>query len=72
MEPYYPIPNKDTEKLYLQYKESAEKEINTTFLGRLGTYKYYNMDQCIGLTLKACEKLINSPSIPKKTADEHE
>ncbi|MGJ8655512.1 MAG: UDP-galactopyranose mutase [Akkermansiaceae bacterium] len=56
-EPYYPVPNEESKKLYEQYKQLAEKELNTSFIGRLGTYKYYNMDQVVGMALKECEKI---------------
>ena len=47
MEPYYPVNDEANTKLYEQYRKLAEKEPNVTFGGRLGTYRYYNMDQII-------------------------
>lgn len=56
-EPYYPIPTKDSKALYQKYKALADAEENTTFIGRLATYKYYNMDQVVGAALTAFEHL---------------
>ena len=47
MEPYYPVNDEANMKLYEQYKKLAEKEPGILFGGRLGTYRYYNMDQVI-------------------------
>lgn len=46
-EPYYPINNEKNNALYEQYLELAEKEMNVIFGGRLGGYKYYDMDKTI-------------------------
>lgn len=48
-EPYYPVPNKENQTIYLQYKKLAEKKVsdNVHFIGRLASYKYFNMDQAI-------------------------
>ena len=50
-EPYYPIPAPDAKALYSKYAERAASEKNVTFVGRLATYRYYNMDQVIGMAL---------------------
>ena len=47
MEPYYPVNDEKNTELFLKYQELAEKEDNVIFGGRLGNYKYYNMDQVI-------------------------
>ena len=47
MEPYYPVNDEANTKLYEQYRELAEGEPDLIFGGRLGTYRYYNMDQII-------------------------
>ena len=52
MEPYYPVNDEKNMQLYEKYKELADKESNVIFGGRLGTYKYYNMDQVIEVALK--------------------
>ena len=47
-EPYYPVLNERNKKLYDKYKKMAEDEsANIHFLGRLASYKYFNMDQAI-------------------------
>jgi len=56
-EPYYPIPTAESKKLYQKYKKRAKAEKNTSFIGRLGTYKYYNMDQVVGMALREVDKL---------------
>jgi UDP-galactopyranose mutase len=50
-EPYYPILNDQTNKLYKRYKKEASTDKSTIFLGRLAEFKYYNMDQVIGRSL---------------------
>ena len=55
-EPYYPVNDERNNNLYKQYKELADKENNVIFGGRLGEYKYYDMDTTIDSVLKMCEK----------------
>ena len=50
-EPYYSIPAPDHAALYKEYEALADKETNVKFLGRLGTYRYYNMDQIVAQAL---------------------
>ena len=50
-EPYYPVNNEKNNKLYLKYKELADKEEKVIFGGRLGEYKYYDMDKVINALL---------------------
>ncbi|MBY3121430.1 UDP-galactopyranose mutase [Rhizobium laguerreae] len=50
-EPYYPIPRPENQALYKQYETLARTRDDVTFVGRLGTYKYYNMDQVVGQAL---------------------
>ena len=54
-EGYYPINDEKNNKLFLKYKELVKKEKNVIFGGRLGNYKYYNMDQVIEEALKYVE-----------------
>lgn len=56
-EPYYPIPAPDARAVYQKYAERAEREPNVSFVGRLATYRYYNMDQVVGAALAEFEKL---------------
>ncbi|MDD3186091.1 MAG: UDP-galactopyranose mutase [Anaerostipes sp.] len=57
-EPYYPVNDEKNGKLYEEYKELAQKEKNIIFGGRLGEYKYYDMDAVIASALEMCEKEI--------------
>ena len=55
-EPYYPVNDEKNGRLYEEYKKLAEKEENIIFGGRLGEYKYYDMDAVIAASLDMCEK----------------
>jgi UDP-galactopyranose mutase len=59
-EPYYPIPTGDNHTLYSQYKELAETETGVYFTGRLGCYRYYNMDQVVAQSLSLFDKISNN------------
>jgi UDP-galactopyranose mutase len=50
-DPYYPVPAPEARQLYARYAELAERERRVTFVGRLGTYRYYNMDQVVAQAL---------------------
>jgi UDP-galactopyranose mutase len=56
-EPYYPIPAPDAKALYSKYAERAASERNVSFVGRLATYRYYNMDQVVGMALSEFERV---------------
>jgi UDP-galactopyranose mutase len=56
-EAYYPIPAPDAQRQYKQYAELAAKEKNVSFVGRLATYRYYNMDQVVGMALAEFERI---------------
>lgn len=56
-DPYYPIPRPDNAALYQRYQADAEVTPNVTFVGRLATYRYYNMDQVVGQALAAFKRL---------------
>lgn len=56
-EPYYPIPNDETAALYKKYKALADETPDVHFVGRLATYRYYNMDQVVGMALSCFEKI---------------
>ncbi len=57
-EPYYPVNDETNGKLYEAYKALAEKEEKVVFGGRLGEYKYYDMDQVINVALEKAKELI--------------
>lgn len=56
MEPYYPVNNEENNALYEKYRELADKESNVIFGGRLGQYKYYDMDKVIAAALECAGK----------------
>ncbi len=55
-EPYYPVNDEKNSSLYNEYKKLASLEQNVIFGGRLGEYRYYDMDQVIEVALKKCEE----------------
>ena len=56
-DPYYPVPRPENALLYKQYKALADVTPGVNFVGRLATYKYYNMDQVVASALGASERL---------------
>lgn len=59
-EPYYPVNDEKNGKLYEEYKKLADQESKVIFGGRLGEYKYYDMDAVIASALNMCENELNS------------
>ncbi len=55
MEPYYPVNNERNSALFAEYEKLAENEPNVIFGGRLGHYKYYDMDDVIAAALELCK-----------------
>lgn len=58
-EPYYPVNDEKNGALYRRYKALADKENNIIFGGRLGEYKYYDMDQVIAAALERSELILS-------------
>lgn len=56
-DPYYPIPRAENAELYRRYERLAAETPKVTVLGRLGTYKYYNMDQVLGQALALYKRI---------------
>jgi UDP-galactopyranose mutase len=56
-DPYYPIPRPENAALYKLYEVLADAERDTWFVGRLATYRYYNMDQVVGQALATFERI---------------
>ena len=56
-EPYYPVNDEKNSKLYAEYKKLADTEQKVIFGGRLGEYKYYDMDAVIGAALEKVERI---------------
>ena len=55
-EPYYPVNDEKNSNLYREYKKMADAQEKVIFGGRLGEYKYYDMDQVIAVAMELCEK----------------
>jgi UDP-galactopyranose mutase len=58
-EPFYPVPAPDARAAYQKYAALAAAERNTSFIGRLATYRYYNMDQVTAMALTEADKLLS-------------
>ncbi|MEW5313402.1 MAG: hypothetical protein WDW38_004973 [Sanguina aurantia] len=56
-DPYYPVPNPDNQALYEKYRDMASNEPGVCFVGRLASYKYFNMDQAILTSLEMFDTL---------------
>lgn len=57
-DPYYPIPRSENTELYRKYQALANARPDVHFVGRLATYKYYNMDQIVGQALTTYSKIV--------------
>ena len=57
-DPYYPVPRPENQQTYRKYQALADQTAGVHFLGRLGTYKYYNMDQCVAQALAYYRKVL--------------
>ena len=57
-DPYYPVPRPENAALFQKYQALADATPNVTFVGRLATYKYYNMDQVVGQALVTYQRLV--------------
>jgi UDP-galactopyranose mutase len=57
---YYPVPRKENAELYAKYKALADATPGVHFVGRLATYKYYNMDQIVAQALTVYAKIISA------------
>lgn len=60
--PYYSVNNDKNNALYEQYRELADKEDKVIFGGRLGGYKYYDMDKVVKAALEMCESELGGRS----------
>jgi len=58
-EPFYPVPAPEARAAYQRYAALAAAEPATSFIGRLATYRYFNMDQVTGMALAEADKLIS-------------
>jgi len=64
-DPYYPIPRTENNELYQAYRARAAATPNVHFAGRLGTYKYYNMDQVVAQALTLFNKIREQETAPR-------
>ena len=62
-DPYYPVPRAENQALYKKYEALAETVPDVTFVGRLATYRYYNMDQVVGQALATYRRLAERDSL---------
>lgn len=70
-EPYYPVPNPENQALYERYRQLAEQEQGVAFVGRLASYKYFNMDQAILNALEMFDSLLETGKLePKRRPEE--
>jgi len=60
-DPYYPVPRPENAALYKRYQELARTTDGVYFVGRLATYKYYNMDQVVAQALATYSKMVGAP-----------
>jgi UDP-galactopyranose mutase len=67
-DPYYPIPRAENADLYKKYQTLAEQLTNTYFVGRLATYKYYNMDQVVAQALSTFKKIYQQDTVAGKVS----
>ena len=56
-DPYYPIPRPENQALFKRYEALADETEGVTFVGRLATYRYYNMDQIVGQALATFRRI---------------
>ena len=61
-DPYYPVPRPENAELYKRYKALADATPGVHFVGRLATYKYYNMDQVVAQALATFRRLTGAPA----------
>ncbi len=64
-DPYYPVPRPENAELYKRYKALADATPDVHFVGRLATYKYYNMDQVTAQALALHRRLSRRPARPR-------
>jgi UDP-galactopyranose mutase len=69
-DPYYPIPNAEAQALYKKYEALALARPDVAFIGRLATYKYYNMDQVVGQALATYRRIVERDATSAATTRE--
>jgi UDP-galactopyranose mutase len=67
-DPYYPIPRPENQALYKRYEALADATRDVWFVGRLATYRYYNMDQIVGQALATFQRI--DATVPPRAAND--
>jgi UDP-galactopyranose mutase len=67
-DPYYPIPRPENQELFKRYETLADAADDVTFVGRLATYRYYNMDQIVGQALATFRRIEEKKRLRRETA----
>ncbi len=67
-DPYYPIPRPENQALFKRYEALADETEGVTFVGRLATYRYYNMDQIVGQALATFRRMQDRLGAREETA----
>jgi len=67
-DPYYPVPRPENQELYRKYQALADETPDVFFVGRLATYRYYNMDQVVGQALTTYKKIVGEKTLRKMEA----
>jgi UDP-galactopyranose mutase len=67
-DPYYPVPRAENQELYKKYESLALSTRDVWFVGRLATYRYYNMDQVVGQALATFRRI--DADLPRAGSDE--
>jgi UDP-galactopyranose mutase len=70
-DPYYPVPRPENQERYKEYERLANATPNVTFIGRLATYRYYNMDQVVGQALAAFKRITERYAAPEPGAGDY-
>mgnify|MGYP003575332895 CR=1 FL=1 len=68
-DPYYPIPRPENQALYKRYERVADATAGVTFVGRLATYRYYNMDQVVGQALPTFRRMAQQRKLSASADD---
>jgi UDP-galactopyranose mutase len=66
-DPYYPVPRPQNAELYRRYESLADCLKDVWFVGRLATYRYYNMDQVVGQALATFRRIDEQLGMPSST-----
>ena len=71
-DPYYPVPRPENQERYKLYEQLANATPGVEFIGRLATYRYYNMDQVVGQALATFKRIAAQSSSASEPALDYE